>query len=372
MQYLHRTCRLVAISLVLAACHADTVAAPTSPSPLIVDPCPADPYAPDCPPPPPPPPPEQQGLDIGYTWDSCKTPVADLDRDGLDDECERRLGAAFAPDLVMNAFECNWDWQLNKMGGEYLYAVQYIVDPSGPRYRIVYMPGWYRDCGDVATGAGGHGGDSEFIIVDVGFRALESWRSPTWQTLQVFLSAHCGAWNGRDCQWWDAGWWEREGRWVNGVRYGAPVVWVSNAKHANYYSKGKCFTGSLGADDCLNNGRTVRYPIQYAWQNVGSFTVPYAFESVPNDYAANGIPARLGSSFTQPWAREHFWKTADADFRGWRGYDGSTPYGKTLRDVAHFFTDPIYTPPPPPPCPTPASVTPGTTTTASLLLTCPL
>ena len=136
--------------------------------------------------------------------------------------------------------------------------------------------------------------------------------------------------------------------------------------------KGKCFTGSDGADDCLNNGRTVRYPIQYAWQNVGSFTVPYAFESVPNDYAVTGIPARLGSSFTQPWAREHFWKTANADFRGWRGYDGATPYGKTLRDIAHFFTDPTYTPPSPPPCPGPASITPGATTTASLLLTCPL
>ena len=341
MPHPHLLCRLAALSLLLVACSPDHVLAPpASPRPMIVDPCSVDPYADGCQPPAPLPPPPQ-GLDIGYTWDSCKitTAATDLDRDGLDDECERRLATAFAPELVMNTAECNWDGQLNRMGGEYLYAVQYIMDNSGPRYRVVYMPGWYRDCGEALTGIDAHTGDSEFIIVDLGFRALESWRAPTWQTLQVFLSAHCGTANGVDCQWWDAGYWEREGRWVDGVRYGAPVVWVSRAKHANYYSKGKCFTGSYGVDDCTDNPRTARYPIQYAWQNVGSYQAPYVFDAAPADYAVNGIPAHSGSSMTIAGAREHFWKTANADFRGWRMAGGSTPYGKTLRDIAHFFND---------------------------------
>lgn len=334
---------LFALSLLAMACRVDTAIAPTvAMSPLVVDPCSTDPYADGCVTLPPPPAP--QGLDIGYSWTACSTVAAatDLDRDGVNDGCERALAAAFAPELVINTFECNFDRSLDRMGGEYLYAVQLIVQSTGARYRIAYMPGWYRDCGDPATGISGHGGDSEFIIVDVVYRSLDASRPPTWQTLQVFLSAHCGAWNGRDCQWWDAGYWEREGRWVNNIQYGAPVVWVSNGKHANYYSKGKCLTGSVGADDCLNNARTTRYPIAYAWQNVGSNAVPYAFEATPNDYATTGIPAHSGSPMTLPDAREHFWKTADADFRGWRGYDGSTPYGKMLRDIAVFDATPGY------------------------------
>jgi hypothetical protein len=327
-----------AVSAFVVACRADRIMTPAvAASPLIVDPCSTDPYADGCvtysPPPPAP-----QGLNIGYSWNDCRlvTAATDLDKDGVNDGCERAMAAAFAPELVINTFECNFDRALDRMGGEYLYAVQLVIEDTGPRYRIVYMPGWYRDCGDPATGFGGHGGDSEYIIVDVTYRSLDVSRPYTWQTLQVFLSAHCGAWNGVDCQWWNAGYWERDGRWVNNVEYGAPVVWVSNSKHANYYSKGKCFTGSYGADDCLNNARTTRYPIAYAWQNVGSNAVPYAFELAPNDYAANGIPAHSGSPMTVPGLREHFWKTADADFRGWRGYDGSTPYGKILRDVAAF------------------------------------
>lgn len=342
MSLAHRTARLAVLSLLLAACHTDTAVAPaTTTSKMIVDPCLTDPYADGCTVPAPTPPPPQ-GIDIGYTWDSCKTATSasDLDKDGLVDDCERRLAAAFAPELVMSTAECNWDGQLNRMGGEYLYAVQYVVDNNGPRYRIAYMPGWYRDCGDPLLSALDHTGDSEYIIVDVGFRSLESWRPYTWQTLQVFLSAHCGTSAGVDCQWWDAGYWERDGRWVNGIQYGAPVVWVAYGKHANYYSRGKCNYGSLyGMDDCSNNARTARYPIQYAWQNVGSYTAPYVFDSAPADFATNGIPAHSGSSMTVAGAREHFWKTADADFRGWRNAGGSTPYGKTLRDVAHFFSE---------------------------------
>ena len=126
---------------------------------------------------------------------------------------------------------------------------------------------------------------------------------------------------------------------MNGVQYGAPVVWVARGKHANYYSRGKCNFGSYAVDDCSTNARTARYPIQYAWQNVGSYAAPYAFETAPNDYASYGIPARSGSSMSVYGAREHFWKTANADFRGWRNAGGSTPYGKTLRDRARFFDD---------------------------------
>jgi hypothetical protein len=349
MMPLHRTCRLVALSLLLAACRTDVVLAPPPASAKMeVDPCVADPYADGCVAPLPLPP-APQGLDIGYTWDSCKTATAasDLDKDGLVDECERRLAAAFAPELVMNGGECNWDGQLNRMGGEYLYAVQFIYDNSGPRYRIAYMPGWYRDCGDTYISITDHPGDSEYIIVDVGFRALESWRTPTWQTLQVFLSSHCGTASGRDCQWWDAGYWERDGRWVDRIQYGAPVVWVADAKHSNYFSRGACNRGAFGTDSCFANESTRRYPIVYAWQNVGSYAVPYAFDENPIDYKYNGLPAHSHSLMTVSGAREHFWKTADADFRGWRAAGGETPYGKVLRDVAKFFVEGSAALPPP-------------------------
>jgi hypothetical protein len=78
---------------------------------------------------------------------------------------------------------------------------------------------------------------------------------------------------------------------------------------------------------------------------VGSFTVPYAFDENPIDYKYNGLPAHSHSSRTVSGAREHFWKTADADFRGWRNIGGETPYGKVLRDRARFFDDRPVPPP---------------------------
>lgn len=217
-----------------------------------------------------------------WTPDACfrPAPSKDLDFDGVHDYCENALAAAFAP-MMMFASDCDWDYSVDggRMGGEYFW----VVDKGRPRWtltgwkladiRIVYIPAYYRDCG---TGAGieegfddPHSGDSEFIIIDVNYSS--TWEH--WVTAKVFLSAHCGTSNDGQCKWFDP---NEFHEWVDGRTLGAPFVWVSERKHANYRNADVCHS-FLGIETCSPAGAPHRFPIKTIQQNAGSRGFPFPY-----------------------------------------------------------------------------------------------
>jgi hypothetical protein len=264
------------------------------------------------------------------------TPAWDPDNDGVDNGCENALAAAFAPQLIM-MHDCNWDYSVGtpgvgRMGGEYFFAVERKQGQSGFVVRIAYLVSDYWDCGvpvqrihicRLTSLCDGHTGDSEFIIVDVAYEAA----SAHWVAQQIFLSAHCLTVADGDCRWWD----RSRFSWADGRRYGAPIVWVSEGKHANYYSQAKCDGGgAMGFDTCeFNNGSHV-FPVVYSQQNIGSRSTPLRDCAGPF----------WGSQETNPQALECMWSTTiRSRFDGWQGYASGTAaalYGDLLRLFAEF------------------------------------
>jgi len=267
------------------------------------------------------------GLQVGYDWNGCVAPTIDADLDGVDDNCEFALARAFAPLLKVDGGDCDWDSGLNRLGGEYYFAVQ-RNDELGPRIRIAYMPGYYKDCG-----AGGHLGDSEFILEDVSY-ALNS-AGGAWQLRGVFTSAHCGEEFGGisvdpNCQWWDASQFHLNGD----PSFGYPSIWISKGKHGNYQSYGACNDAYAGfIDTCSGSPLDRRFPVVYSWQNIGSAKKPDAGLNLPPRWGSSLIPASgTSESFWAP-----FWW-----FKGWNprnsNTDGVTPYGMILAGYAHFWS----------------------------------
>jgi hypothetical protein len=279
--------------------------------------------------------PGDPGLWIGWSPESCFGGW-DVDSDGLHNGCENAVAAAFAPDLVVS-HECGWDNSLGRKGGEYYYAVQRLW---GGDMRIAYLPGYYLDCGVTADllpiclgnfvlkYCNGHTGDSEFILIDVTY----DYDSQHWIPTRIFLSAHCNQISGDECRWYyDLSVFE----WRDGHQGGAPVVWVSRRKHANYPSEEECDSGvSVGIppfaiefEHCEANA-IQRFPVVFGQQNVGSRLVP--------------LPAPCGTAFsgspmTSPSVRECIW--TGRRFNGWQGYisnGGAEVYGSLLEQFAGF------------------------------------
>lgn len=71
--------------------------------------------------------PSAPGLFTTWSEEMCvyPSPFNDADGDGVEDSCERATAAAFAPMLIFSSQDCNWDHGLNRMGGEYYYAVEF-------------------------------------------------------------------------------------------------------------------------------------------------------------------------------------------------------------------------------------------------------
>lgn len=197
------------------------------------------------------------GIYNGWSFGECTSHrdpwFIDEDRDGFDDYCENDLASDFAPELRL-ASDCNWDTGLDRMGGEYYHVAQPFVDTI----RLGYLPAYYLDCGAPTVLAQPHTGDSEFIFLDATFNSS----SNHWRTRKVFLSAHCKTPNDGDCMWWGPG----HFFWVDDISLGAPVVWVSLAKHANFPNKDVC-DGSK--DSCVHSGPTHRFPVGQEG-NIGS------------------------------------------------------------------------------------------------------
>ncbi|HEV2146254.1 MAG TPA: hypothetical protein VGR37_02465 [Longimicrobiaceae bacterium] len=279
-------------------------------------------------------------LAVGWTEAECLAGGASADRDldGVLDRCEHDLAAAFAPVLRVDERECGWDESVapGRIGGEYLYAVQ--RRPSGDGLRIAYMPAYYRDCGWslpvcrlTPSVCEGHAGDSEMVALDVAFDP----RTARWETRRVFLSAHCHGRSAGRCRWYEGRGLERFS-WADGVRRGAPLVWVAHGKHGGYPTAAECDTGHWGYDGCRGNRTAYRFPVASPRQNAGSRTHPFPHGS--GEECIGPREAGWRSDVPDPAARECFWDPA-ARFRGWQGAEagaGATGYGRYLREVAGF------------------------------------
>ncbi|MEI9952692.1 MAG: VWD domain-containing protein [Pseudomonadota bacterium] len=170
------------------------------------------------------------GLAIGIDFEACRaTGAADADRDGISDTCEYQLAKAFAPQLVFSGDE--------KDGGRDRvehWAVSPLPDGS---VRIVYALEYLEDNGFPGLWDNfSHQGDAETISVDV-----QSNGGGNWSTTGLWLSAHHNGPLGvfGDCSKShnaaDLG----AESWTT-VPGGAPVVYVSAGKHANYATLADC------------------------------------------------------------------------------------------------------------------------------------
>lgn len=257
---------------------------------------------------------------------------SDQDQDGTDDGCESRLTYEFAPELLV-AYDCNFDYGLNRQGGEYLYAarrMQISRKFGGFKtvMRIAYLPAYYTDCGNW-DGDQGHDGDSEFIMLDLIYDSA----SRHWMTDGVYLSAHCGTITSA-CGWRDLSLFQ----WVDGKYRGAPEVWVSHGKHANYPTFDDCERGVWPLHDrvdfCASSPRIYRFPILVfpMEQNIGQRNAPLRDCTTP--LARWQI---LGSTAPRDMnATECFW--TDVRFRGWQrpASGDATAYSAILAERVGF------------------------------------
>jgi hypothetical protein len=223
--------------------------------------------------------------------------------------------------MRMSSADRNFVAAQGMVGGEYYYAVTRYTVGSEERVRILYMPAYYRDEGNVDQAIQNHNGDSEFITIDV----ADPYSADHWQTRQVYMSAHCGADNGAACGWYDASWFDGGG-WYN-AEHGAPIVWVSQDKHANYHSYQQCTYSSWGVDYCGNNNLAVRFPVTPGY-NVGSFHAKLV----------DVVGGRRPGTRALPGATESMWQVIGAyRFYGWQEHiGGATPYGLILESMGFW------------------------------------
>ena len=269
---------------------------------------------------------ESEGQAVGWNQTACFQAATDTDADGVDDNCELAVAAAFAPLLVVNPSGCNWDTTVKpaRLGGGYLFAVQRL----GDALRVAYLPAYFRDCGWSGVKCllpgvecEGHAGDSEMIALDL-VAGDERWR-----TVRVFLSAHCFGRTGANCRWYE----ENElakFAWYVGRTAGAPVVWVAEGRQANYASRRACDAGHHAIDTCDRHMLAYRFPIYSNAQNIGSAHRPAA------DGCVRAADMPLRSGLAGP-GMECFW--TERSFRGWNtDSQGATSYLRYLSEIAGF------------------------------------
>ena len=259
----------------------------------------------------------------------CLDTIPDIDDDGLSDACERALAAAFAPQLMLHATRCTLPAAGNddRIAGGYFHAAQ----PVRGVVRLVYMPAYYRDCGwsgfkCAFVDCSGHAGDSEMIAIDV-----HRTSAGTWVTEAVFLSAHCDDDPGSECRWYRGDDLDRF-EWLNGIERGAPIVWVSDARNANYPSLGACERGHWWMDRCNPDAVPFRFPVAPE-RNIGSRHVPIVEEGQPRGCVSGRFVDPADGMIVDHESLECFWDPS-ATFGGWQGaHRGATAYGTHLREL---------------------------------------
>lgn len=268
-------------------------------------------------------------LGSGVTPEQCFYFGTDADSDELSDFCEKQLMFAFNPELRY--------YHLDYVDREPYWAAGPTGSADDP-IRIVYLLSYYRDNGSDAwvcslpfapSSCHGHNGDSEVVAFDVYYDAVHE----HWVMHAAYYSQHN-----------DLRVASREGAdaFPRRVRYGTPThytwyslqypehpgsylrVYVSEGKHANYFSTSDCETGgAFQTDTCAHVDTSVRGVMANVW-NIGS----------RQGQLINCVEAR---STAHPYYGSHraecYW-TPGSNFRGWFppdvGGDEADPYDVVL------------------------------------------
>ncbi len=227
----------------------------------------------------------------------------DVDGDDLLDECEFLVASRFAPVLMFDEHE-------DAPERETYWAVKRsdLVDQG---LSIFYALGYYQD-----TGQHAHNGDSEFIVMDVGY--IDDSR---WAVRAVVMSAHHGT---KFPPGADRTIGTFSPQWADTVG-GQPMVWVSRGKHANYKSRDHCNGGFYNwvlsvfrerLDICGDNPRREVVVVRRDGHLGGGGMV-----------LVNCTWSQIGPRLP---GMECLWDKHRL-FRGWHGGDkGVTPYGQLL------------------------------------------
>ena len=254
-------------------------------------------------PPPQPPQPPAGGLDLGINWDGCTQdyhageswdPATDADMDFISDNCEYLLASAFAPWMSYSSDDYD-------MTNEPVWIAQWeclACVPVYPRVRIMYALAYHRDKD--------HVGDSEFIILHIHYDQGH------WYLDSATLSGHflVPIFDQTRTYGYDA-------LSYRSTYRGAPRIYPSSGKHANYESASHC--NDVVGDHCTSPGNWGQVVTQQD-RNLGEYNASYPWLMFHN--CMNSWNQSLWPGY------ECFWKgptTMPMTFGGWLG-GSSTSY----------------------------------------------
>jgi hypothetical protein len=248
----------------------------------------------------------------GKTYSDCYQPgvfdaTVDRDQDGVSDVCEAELAIAFRPQLVFDA----WDCEIRKQPQ---FASRQKVSPDwGGVILLFYAVSYIYDCGPW-----GHRGDTEWIILEVGPSTDASYAP--WSLKYGTLSAHWKAANDNTAGYASQNLEDAEGS----PGFGAPRIWVSKGKHANYRTQTVCNTSGFWWNwDSCDNPVGLYATLNFgAEQNLGAFTAQFI----------GGINSPVYDAINYSGRYEYYW--VPGDFCGWIALsdqpDCATSYEKSL------------------------------------------
>ncbi|ABF39992.1 hypothetical protein Acid345_0989 [Candidatus Koribacter versatilis Ellin345] len=207
--------------------------------------------------------------------------ATDSDHDGLSDDFEQSLLQKFQPKLMISASDCAGTPARFKPGASPEVEAKdgtiygQVFPASADKVEVHYYTLWDRDCGRVP-----HALDAEHVAALISISGAEP------KALYWYAGAHektaCDISSGARATALDA---EDHG----------PQVWSSAGKHALYFTKVKCDSGSgCGADSCADNVELAR---EVNVVNIGERHVP----ANGSDWIASPawvLGDKMGSNFT--------------------------------------------------------------------------
>lgn len=242
-------------------------------------------------------------------------PMNDSDVDGLSDDCETRLAAAFAPELYTSGI-------LDNTGRESRWAARLLQSGT---IRVMYLLSYYNDAGSTFVGCpfspsdcAPHSGDSEWNLLDIKYNAT----THHWVLNSAEYSQHDGS-----TTYGSGGAAYPTVLYYPGKLGGYPRSYVAIGKHANYSTVTECNGGGFaGSDDC-SSGSTASRVAAGTTLNIGSNS---NHSGIGQNCVASSNPLY---QYYGAGRVECYW--TGARFRGWvpdsLGGGDADPYGPKLR-----------------------------------------
>jgi len=240
------------------------------------------------------------GLPSDVTWNNCSSYYGtdDSDDDQLWDHCEYELTRAFAPKI-------HYDPGENYPGRQTYWAARTV--PEGDEVSMFYAYGYYDDNGAYFS----HVGDSEWVFL------LIRWTNGRWKLVDATYSAHWGSSTDETRTYsYD------QLEYPVGYR-GAPNVYASGGKHANYNTEANCEDWeNFESADCGSGPLTTFFTVHQG-RNLGNRSNKLVTCPTEQDNTCDDGHTLDG------W--ECMWNTSGS-FDGWHYNfsDDATPYGVSL------------------------------------------